>query len=250
MGTSRSTTFGSFNALSKVQPSTLRLWRTVLAAVPGSRLVLKSSGMEADRWRARLTSAGFAPEQFELLPMTRDIPSHLAAYSRIDVALDPFPYNGTTTTCEALWMGVPVVTLAGDRHAARVGASLLTAIGHREWIAQNPGDYVRIAAALAADASGRLAWRTGLREELRASPLFDYAGQAARFGEAIRSCWARWSALSPARLVDTTSGVSLNSQRPNPAGPNSAMGPSRSTSEAAPVVHSAAVAGPAVFRSP
>jgi predicted O-linked N-acetylglucosamine transferase (SPINDLY family) len=86
-------------------------------------------------------------------------------------------------------MGVPVVTLAGDRHAARVGASLLTAIGHPEWIAASEEDYVQIACALAADAAGRRELRGSLREQLRASPLLDHAGQARRFGAAIRAGW-------------------------------------------------------------
>jgi protein O-GlcNAc transferase len=185
-------TFGSFNALSKVQPGTLRLWRDVLAAVPGSRLILKSSGMEPERWRPRLIEAGFAPASFELLRMTPELSPHLLTYSRIDVALDPGPYNGTTTTCEALWMGVPVVTLGGDRHSARVGASLLTAIGKPEWIARSPEDYVRIAAELARDEDGRRVWRRDARATLLHSPLFDYAGQAGRFGSAVRECWRRY----------------------------------------------------------
>jgi predicted O-linked N-acetylglucosamine transferase (SPINDLY family) len=116
----------------------------------------------------------------------------------VDIALDTFRYHGTTTTCEALWMGVPVVTLAGDCHMARVGASLLTAAGHPDWIAREAGDYVRIAAALAADPAqlGRL--RQGLRAHLQESPLLDHAGQAVRFGAALRSCWTAWCARAAA----------------------------------------------------
>jgi len=100
----------------------------------------------------------------------------LAAYGRVDIALDTFPYHGTATTCEALWMGVPVITLAGDRHAARVGVSLLTAAGHPEWIAHDWEDYLARAVALAGDPQKLAEGRTGLREDLRRSPLLDHAG--------------------------------------------------------------------------
>ena len=112
----------------------------------------------------------------------------MAAYHDIDIALDTFPYNGTTTSFEALWMGVPVITLCGDRHAARVGVSLLTAAGHPEWVTQTEDEYVRTAAALIGDAARLAALRTGLRDDLRRSPLLDHAGQAARFGEALVQC--------------------------------------------------------------
>jgi predicted O-linked N-acetylglucosamine transferase (SPINDLY family) len=185
-------TFGSFNAISKVSGSTLALWRELLAAMPEARLVIKSSGLDPERYARHLAAAGLPLERIELLGMTPEVPAHLACYAKMDVALDPFPYNGTTTTCEALWMGVPVVTLAGDRHVARVGASLLTAISHPEWVAQSREEYIRIALGLARDRAGRRQLRTGLREELRASPLLAHARQAERFGAAVRACWAEW----------------------------------------------------------
>ena len=94
-------------------------------------------------------TAGIGPERLRILPPAPEAQDHLALYNEIDVALDPFPYNGTTTTCEALWMGVPVITLAGDRHAGRVGASLLGAIGFAAGIAATPEDYVLTARLLA-----------------------------------------------------------------------------------------------------
>lgn len=184
----RAPTFGSFNNLSKLSLQTLRLWAKVLAAVPGSRLLLKGSGLSPELLTPRLAAAGLDPARIDLLPATPTLAEHLATYSRVDVALDPFPYHGTTTTCEALWMGVPVVTLAGDRHASRVGASLLTAAGHPEWVTQSEDDYVRTAAALIGDAARLAALRSGLRADLRRSPLLDHAGQAARFGEALLQC--------------------------------------------------------------
>ncbi len=189
-------TFGCFNNFGKVSATTLQLWARVLAAVPESRLLLKGQGLgdaTIARWLLeRCAAAGLDISRIELIERTPDNASHLALYARVDVALDTFPYHGTTTTCEALWMGVPVVSLAGDRHAARVGASLLTAAGHPEWIARDGDDYVRIAAELAADPPRRAALRTGLRDDLRRGPLLDHAGQSARFATTLRRCWISW----------------------------------------------------------
>jgi predicted O-linked N-acetylglucosamine transferase (SPINDLY family) len=189
-------TFGAFNNFTKVTDETLRVWARLLEAVPGSRLCLKGEGLGDPAIlapvRLRLRQAGLSDDRVEVLGRTPDTASHLALYAGIDVALDTFPYNGTTTTCEALWMGVPVVAVAGDRHCARVSESLLTAVGHPEWIAPNPDAYVALAAALAR-APGQLAeLRTRLRAEMQASPLLDHVGQAARFGAALRACWLRW----------------------------------------------------------
>jgi predicted O-linked N-acetylglucosamine transferase (SPINDLY family) len=195
-------TFGCFNNFAKVSDSTLRGWAQILAAVPNSRLLLKGHGLAepvlAAALRARLALLGVGEERVELLGRTAGIAEHLALYARVDVALDTFPYHGTTTTCEALWMGVPVVTLAGDRHASRVGVSLLTALGRREWITQGWADYAVIAVALANDASGRTGLRTTLRDEMRRCVLLDHAGQAARFGAAVRECWQKWCHEQPA----------------------------------------------------
>jgi len=186
-------TFGCFNNLAKINDVLLAAWGRLLKAVPGSRLLLKGHGLgqavlQADLGR-RLAAAGIAPGQVETLERTSTLAEHLAAYARVDIALDTFPYHGTATTCEALWMGVSVITLAGDRHAARVGVSLLTAAGHPEWIAHDWDDYLARAAALAGDRQKLAAARTGLREEMRQSSLLDHAGQAARFGAALRAMW-------------------------------------------------------------
>jgi predicted O-linked N-acetylglucosamine transferase (SPINDLY family) len=210
-------TFGCFNNFAKVSDSTLRGWGQVLAAVPGSRLLLKGHGLAepalAAAMRARLTAFGVGQERVEMLGRTPDIAAHLALYARVDVALDTSPYHGTTTTCEALWMGCPVVTLQGDRHMSRVGASLLTAVGHPEWIAADWADYVRIAADLTSDPARLAALRTSLRHDLRRSVLLDHAGQAARFGAAVRAAWVAWcersreNAESDPDASDATKGI-------------------------------------------
>jgi protein O-GlcNAc transferase len=209
-------TFGSFNNFTKVTDEMLQVWARLLAQVPHSRLVLKSRYFEeavvADAVRGRLRVAGLADERVELLQTVPTVRAHLEAYAQVDIALDTFPYHGTTTTCEALWMGVPVVTLAGDRHAARVGCSLLSAAGHPEWVAATTDDYVRTAAGLAADRALLKTLRSGLREEMQASPLLDHAGQARRFGTALRTCWQRWCARQSERVAAP---VSLRTDVPN-----------------------------------
>jgi predicted O-linked N-acetylglucosamine transferase (SPINDLY family) len=133
-------TFGSFNKLAKMSADTVILWARVLQTVPGARLFLKSKALAEEEIRrrttARFVAQGIAADRLTLFGWVPEDAGHLAAYSRIDVGLDTFPYSGTTTTCEALWMGVPVLTLTGATHASRVSASLLSAVGLSEWIAE------------------------------------------------------------------------------------------------------------------
>jgi len=189
-------TFGCFNNPAKITDSMLQVWARIMAAVPDSRLCLKGAGLadpaQRQRYAACFAAVGVAPDRLELLDRTPDTTSHLACYHGIDIALDTAPYNGTTTTCEALWMGVPVVALVGDRHMARVSASLLGACEHREWAAATAADYVACAVRLATDPAGLASIRANLRGELQRSPLLDHAGQAARFGDALRECWQNW----------------------------------------------------------
>ena len=188
--------FGCFNNFAKVTDAALLAWSRLLASVPGSRLRLKTTGLGetavAEQIRARLERANIDLARVELLDRTAGVAEHLALYHHVDVALDTFPYHGTTTTCEALWMGVPIVTLAGDRHASRVGVSLLSAVGRTEWIARDWDEYVQRATALAFDGQARDHARRGLRDAMRASALMDHAGQAQRFSAALRGCWAAW----------------------------------------------------------
>ncbi|MBM4006991.1 MAG: tetratricopeptide repeat protein [Planctomycetes bacterium] len=184
-------TFGSFNNASKIGPRTARAWSRVLTAVPGSRLLLKSAGL-ADRVTRgvllqALATEGIDPMRVETLDLTTGRREHLDAYARVHVALDTTPYNGTTTTCEALWMGVPVVTTLGDRHATRVSASLLQAAGFPEWIAKDEADFAHVAADLAADRSRLALLRTSMRERLRSSALLDGPAYAQRVLAALEN---------------------------------------------------------------
>jgi protein O-GlcNAc transferase len=173
--------FASFNIWPKHSAPCLALWAEILRELPDARLILKNRALAdravAEAAHARLEQLGVARARVTLLSRLEDPRAHLALYNGIDVALDPFPYNGVTTTCEALAMGVPVVALLGARPAGRTAAALLTRAGHPEWIARDTNDYVRIALDLARDKDRRAALRNALRAELKASAL----GDAARF---------------------------------------------------------------------
>lgn len=184
-------TFGSFNNLSKLSPATTALWARVLSAVPESRLMLKapSSGERATQRRvlAQFAGAGISSDRIAFAPWAESRADHLASYGAVDVALDPLPYNGTTTTCEALWMGVPVVTLPGRRMIGRIGSSLLSAIGLSEGIAVNAEDYVARARQLIRDRSALQQLRASLRARIAASPLCDGVGFTRGLERAFRA---------------------------------------------------------------
>lgn len=182
-------TFGSFNNYSKLNTGVLRLWADVLHAVPDARLLLKcpaltDTGVQT-RVRAEFETLGITPERLDLLGHTRGRAEHMALYGRIDIALDTFSYNGTTTTCEALWMGVPVVSLAGRHHAGRVGASLLAAAGLADWLADSPEAFVAIARRRADDISALARLRASLRGQVQASPLCDAEAYTRGFEAAL-----------------------------------------------------------------
>ena len=186
-------TFGSFNNLSKMNPAVIALWARVLNAVPDSRLLLKARQL-ADpdvgrRMRDAFAEHGIDPSRLEFAARTATRDDHLALYGAVDIALDTFPYNGATTSCEALWMGTPVVTLSGDRSTARYGASLLTHAGYGDWVARSPDEFVAIAAGLAR----RRPDRTALRERLAASGLTDGAQAARELEDAYEAMWLRWT---------------------------------------------------------
>jgi protein O-GlcNAc transferase len=189
-------TFGSFNNPAKISAAAFDAWATLLSRLPQARLLLKGKPFADAATRAlflaRLGERGVAAERVELAARLPGEAAHLAVYRRVDIALDPFPYNGTTTTCEALWMGVPVVTLRGDRHAGRVGASLLTQTGLTDLIANSVEEYVEIALALAGN-PGRLDdLRLALRPRIAASPLCDGGAFARKMEAAFRTMWQDW----------------------------------------------------------
>ena len=168
--------FGTFNALHKLNIETARLWVRILDAVPASRLLLKCNLKEDPAGEAFLrgmfVAAGLAAERLTLLDFTPNLRTHLDTYAQMHVSLDTMPYNGTTTTCEALWMGVPVVVLRGKRHSACVSASLLHHAGLGELIAETPDEYVAKAVALAQDPARLEAYRS-MRPRLAQTPLYD-----------------------------------------------------------------------------
>ena len=170
-------TFGSFNHLPKVTPQAIATWARILERVPGARLLLKASSLADGAARRRVLAAfaehGIGEHRVELLARVDSQGDHLTLYGRIDVALDTFPYNGATTTCEAMWMGVPVVTLAGESHAGRVGVSLLHRVGLDDLVASDLDGYVDAAAGLAGDRERLGELRSGLRARMRGSSLCD-----------------------------------------------------------------------------
>lgn len=181
--------FGSFNNAAKISASTARLWQRVLDAVPGSRLFMKVKGVNTlageEFCREGLAAIGLDTSRIDLMPYTATVGEHLAMYHRVDIALDTYPYHGTTTTCEALWMGVPVISRAGEVHASRVGASLLSAAGLPELAATGDDEYVRIASGLAGDAARLGVLRASLREQLMQSSLCDQAAYATKWASAV-----------------------------------------------------------------
>lgn len=186
-------TFGSFNNLAKIGADVIALWARLTASVPGARLLIKNPSLTdaatRERYHAMFALHGLDRDRVELIGHTPTQAEHLALYGRVDIALDTFPYNGTTTTCEALWMGVPVVTLAGRRHAGRVGASLLCTIGHSEWMTNSADTYVAVAAGLATDLDALSTVRAALRDEVAASALCNSEGFARKMVSALREMW-------------------------------------------------------------
>src|ERR1700722_699946 len=191
-------TFGSFNNHLKYSPATVAAWGRILQSVPDARLVLKSNMMADNeiqrRLRERFAAAGIDPARLTMIRWRSDLADHLAAYGESDIGLDPFPFNGTTTSCEALWMGVPVMALIGDRHSGRVGFDLLSRIGLERFAAPDVEGYVRLAAEAAKDVPGLAELRRGLRARLRASPLCDENRFARKFEAALRVMWRQWCA--------------------------------------------------------
>ena len=185
-------TFGCLNAFSKVTGPALDTWARILSRVPESRLILHSGeGAHRQRVLDRFRIASISPARIEFVTrMPADI--YFAEYNRIDIALDPFPYPGGTTTCDGLWMGVPVVTLAGATAVSRAGVSILSTIGLPELIARSTDEYVSITSHLSADPARRASLRSTLRARMQSSPLMDASAFAKDFEQVIRRAWRDW----------------------------------------------------------
>ncbi len=188
-------TFGSFNNAAKLTPEVLALWAEIVRRVPGSRLLLVSPGLGCATARDRIGSVfGAAGGDRDRLELRGGLtwPELLAAYNTVDLALDPFPYSGGVTTCEALWMGVPVVTCPGETFASRHSLSHLSNVGLTETVAGDSVEYADLAARLAADLPHLASLRAGLRDRVAGSPLCDGPRFARDFLSLLRDVWRQW----------------------------------------------------------
>lgn len=188
-------TFGSFNNVNKLSPATLRLWGRVLQEIPSAVLLLKHKMLmvfeNREGIRSLFAAMGVDPARIRFRGVTKGRVEHFLQYAHVDVALDPLTYNGTTTTCDALYMGVPVLTLPGVAHASRVSASLLHRVGMDGWVARDEAHFLRIARAAAANPAALAARRARLRSDFLSSPLSNGAGLAADLETAYRQMWHR-----------------------------------------------------------
>lgn len=190
-------TFGCFNNFSKLNPFPLSLWAKILQALPHARLILKTHYHNLDDPEEKqsvelfLQEQGLNLEQIELIDSPTLTEDYFSFYHRIDIHLDTFPYNGCTTTCDALWMGVPVLTLTGDRKIQRMGNSLLQAIGLADWIAKTPEDYVNKAIHFAQDLDAIASLRSSLRERFQHSELGDIEGLTLALENAYQQMWEK-----------------------------------------------------------
>jgi len=188
-------TFGSFNNISKLNIQVIKLWAVILNNVKDSRLVIKSNLLSDEATKNRFLllfeQQGVSRDQIELCSFL-PVKEHLELYNRVDIGLDPFPYNGTTTTCEALWMGVPTITMNGDRHVSRVGASILTRVGLSEFIAEDPASYVQLAIDLSQNITYLRGIKTGLRQRVMQSKLCDAKSFASDVEKEYLKMWGKY----------------------------------------------------------
>jgi predicted O-linked N-acetylglucosamine transferase (SPINDLY family) len=189
-------TFGCFNVLGKINGPLVGWWCKILRGVAESTLMLKTGGLldnsVAQRILGMFQAGGIGRERVDLRGWSKSREEHLGFYGQIDIALDTFPYHGTTITCEALWMGVPVITLAGRTHVSRVGVSLLNNAGLKKWIAQTPEEYVALAIEKAGNLAGLSRTRSGLRKKMSGSALTDGKKFAGQVEAVYRKVWQDW----------------------------------------------------------
>jgi protein O-GlcNAc transferase len=189
--------FGSFNNPTKITPQVVEVWTKILDRVPRSKLMLKFRGLGdgpiRDRYLEMFTGLGVDPARLELTPLS-SYADYLAAFREVDIALDPFPFGGGVTTCDALWMGAPVVVCPGETFASRHSLSHVSNVGLTETIARDLDEYVEIAVGLAGDLPRLAALRAGLRERMAASPLCDGKRFAENLMTILRGVWREWCA--------------------------------------------------------
>jgi len=190
-------TFGCFNNLAKITPQVIATWASILRRLPGSRLILKtyqfSDAATAARVHAAFAVLGIEPARVELRGKSLHR-AFLGEYNQVDIVLDPFPYSGGLTTCEALWMGVPTVTLPGEIFASRHSASHLSNAGLADWVVADLDGYIDLALARTADPQALAVLRAGLRSRVKASPLCDAPRFGRHLGDALRHTWREWCA--------------------------------------------------------
>ncbi|KAL2487105.1 putative UDP-N-acetylglucosamine--peptide N-acetylglucosaminyltransferase SPINDLY [Abeliophyllum distichum] len=189
-------TFGSFNNLAKITPKVLQVWARILCAIPNSRLIVKCKPFCCDSVRQQFLSTleqlGLESQRVDLLPLILLNHDHMQAYSLMDISLDTFPYAGTTTTCESLFMGVPCVTMGGLVHAHNVGVSLLTTVGLSNLVGKNEDEYVQLAVQLASDVTALSKLRMELRDLMLNSPLCDGPKFIQGLESTYRNMWRRY----------------------------------------------------------
>jgi len=195
-GEKKRITFAAFNHLAKLSHEAVAVWSRILAEVPGSHLAIKAQGLHHPDMQEEMldlfSKHGISADRLELHGKLPGIYSHLDLFNQVDISLDAFPYNGTTTTCESLWMGVPVITLAGSSHVSRVGVSILTSIGLQDMIATGIDDYVARAVSLAGNPELLNLLRANLRKMMLRSPLLDTVGFTRNLEDAYRAMWKQW----------------------------------------------------------
>ena len=188
------TTFGSFNNFSKMSPQVIKVWADILHKVPNSKLILKSSNEVFDEkdYLKLFLEEGISKDRVEIYGRLANYQDHLNLYNLIDICLDTFPYNGATTTCEALWMGVPVIALLGDRHVGRVGASILNSAGLKDFVAEDSDAYIDLATEYAGNEDYLENLRLSLRQKIQSSSLCDADTAARSLETAYKEMWNRY----------------------------------------------------------
>ncbi|MBW2411981.1 MAG: tetratricopeptide repeat protein [Deltaproteobacteria bacterium] len=189
-------TFGSFNKLSKINKDVIALWSQIMQRLPGSRLRLMAKPLAdastRDRYLALFHANGIAADRLEMVTYQPTYFDYLNQYSQIDIGLDPYPHNGHTTTCDSLWMGVPVITMRGDRYASRMGASILTRLQLEKFVANSKEAYFESATGLATDLDMLQELRRGMRKRFASSPFYDVKRFAGEIESAYRQIWCTW----------------------------------------------------------